>query len=205
MNYSLFIFILLVGIYYSLCQIRYESFYIDDQKSKTRAVLGVKKKKNILKNSKKENVVVVVPSIDPEMDKKLEKMIKDNFSQQIVTVITFTDKNLISEFLSNVTPVIPTKFPAYYKINTSTSANNHMDMISDKPNITNVIDNEYRKLRGNKRLRKNEIKNEVKKNDKGVKKLTNTVAKNVPTSIKDVKDLGKSASKIGKKLFGKKK
>jgi hypothetical protein len=85
-------------------------------------------------------VVVIVPSIDPAIDIKVESMIKKYFSDTVVTVITFTNNNLIYSFILNLTTELPVNYPAFYRINTSSVQNNFMDVIKDRPDtIANVI------------------------------------------------------------------
>jgi hypothetical protein len=128
-----------------------ESFFIGTQQNKTTAANDVKSKKKILQTCRKGNVVAIVPSIDPTIDKKVEAMIIKYFSDTVVTVITFTDKNLIYSFILNLTTELPVSYPAFYRINTSSVQNNYMDVIKDRPDtIANVI-KDYKALKATKK------------------------------------------------------
>ena len=149
MLYSLFILFLLLLLYYHVTTLTYETFFIDTLTTKTEAVDNVKKIKQILQNSQKEQIIVIVPSIDPAVDKNVDTMIKKYLSEAIVTVVTFTDKNLINEFILNLTTETTTTFPAYYRLNKSEAQNNYMDAIKDKPDTISNINREYETLKNN--------------------------------------------------------
>lgn len=143
MLYPLFILFLLFLLYYHVTQLTYETFMIDTLTSKKEAVDSVKKIKQILQNSQKEQLVIIVPSIDEVADKTVDTMIKNYFSEAIVTVVTFTDKNLIHEFILNLTTDTATTFPAYYRLNKSDAQNSYMDAVKDRPDTINSVNREY--------------------------------------------------------------
>ena len=111
----------------------------------------MKAKKTVLQNCLKGNVVVIVPSIDPAIDVQVENMIKKYFSDTIVTVITFTDQNLIKEFILNLTTEVPVVFPAYYRINTSGVQNSYLDVIKDRPDTIANVTKDYNALKATKK------------------------------------------------------
>jgi len=168
MLYPLFILFLLLLLYYHVTNVTYEAFFIDNNKNKKKAVDSVKKIKQMLQDSQKEQVVVIVPSIDSEVDKNVNAMVKNYFSDSIVTMVTFTNSNLINEFILNLTTESPTTFPAYYRLNKSEAQNSYMNAIKDRPSTISNINKEYKKLKDNASNKKDNKKD--KKKDKKKKK-----------------------------------
>jgi hypothetical protein len=168
--YSVFILFLLFFLYYSISNITYDSFIIQNEKSKRKAVDGIKKRKQILKDCKKDNIVVVVKSIDSDYDKKIARMIREKFSPALVTVVTFKDQNLIKDFLAKVSAETVETFPAYFRINTSDSLVQHLNIVNDKPNIIQSIEMELDKYKSKKNRQKEKEKEKEKdKKDKDKK------------------------------------
>lgn len=139
MLYSTFILGLLFLMYYYVTCMPFEGFMVSNPKNTRSAVNRIKKWKSILKQCKKDNLVVMVPSIDPSTDKKIKALVEENLKPDLVTVITFANENVAKDFLAQIYAETVDEFPAYFKINDSDSNVNHVTLIREKtPAIENI-------------------------------------------------------------------
>ncbi len=172
MTYPFFILMLLILLYYCLTKVTYEGFTsirIDNHKNKKKEIQRFKQLKKALTNAEKEYVIVVVPSVDITTDKEIKTMIHEMFipEKYNCTVVTFTDKNLIKEFLNNLTTQTetPITFPAYFRVDKTLSENTTLVSIRDLPNITDNITTQYKKIKDDVKEKKN-MKEKMKDKEK---------------------------------------
>jgi hypothetical protein len=199
-QFSFYILFLVVLLYYGITKITHDSFVITDDKSKRDALNGIKKWKQMLTSCKKDNIVVVIKSINEDADKKLHRFIKEKFKPDLVTIISFTNQNIIKDFLSSATAETVEQFPAYFRINTSSSKINHLNVVHDKQQIVESIAIEIEKYKS---------KDKDKNKDKDKKGIGKDINKGIDKGVDYLKkgnlgkDIGKGVDYLKKGNVGK--
>jgi len=185
----------------------FETFMVSNPKTSRDAANRIKKWKSTLKKCKKNNIVVMLPSIDPSTNKKIQQVIEENLKPDVATVITFSNTTVAKEFLAKIYAETVDDFPAYFKINDSDSSVNHVTLISEITPAMENINLEIEKYKDQMIDPQNKLlKNSNRKNlMKDIKKINPNKLLNKGKDIaKDVlntkpKDIGKGIKGIFKK------